>query len=226
MRSFSLNVRGANKYEERNLSGLFITFEGVEGAGKTTQIQLLKAALEASGETVCVTREPGGDPVAEGVRTLLLSTEMSSRAELLLFLASRAQNVERVIRPQLALGNTVICDRFIDSSVAYQGVARELGATTVQELNRFATGCLEPDLTFLLDLDPEVGLSRQSTRNRMEAESLAFHRKVREGFLEVAANNPTRFLILDASQSADTLHLQILNAVQSRQMMKTESAPK
>ena len=220
MRSLSLNVGEVNEQQERNLSGLFITFEGVEGAGKTTQIQRLKAALEASGKTVCVTREPGGDPVAEGVRTLLLSTEMSSRAELLLFLASRAQNVERVIRPQLALGNTVICDRYIDSSVAYQGVARGLGAKTVQDLNRFATGDLKPDLTVLLDLDPEVGLSRQQTRNRMEAESLAFHRKVREGFLEVAANNPTRFLILDALQSPDTLHLQILEAVQSRQRAK------
>ena len=220
MRSLSLNVGEVNEQQERNLSGLFITFEGVEGAGKTTQIQRLKAALEVSGKTVCVTREPGGDPVAEGVRTLLLSTEMSSRAELLLFLASRAQNVERVIRPQLALGNTVICDRYIDSSVAYQGVARGLGAKTVQDLNRFATGDLKPDLTVLLDLDPEVGLSRQQTRNRMEAESLAFHRKVREGFLEVAANNPTRFLILDALQSPDTLHLQILEAVQSRQRAK------
>lgn len=191
-----------------------MTFEGVEGAGKTTQIALLKEVLERQGRRVCVTREPGGDAVAEGVRQLLLSQEMSPRAELLLFLASRAQNVERVILPELAQGSVVLCDRFIDSSVAYQGVARGLGRDTVAALNDFATGGLTPDLTFLLDLDPETGLNRQTDRNRMEAESLSFHRQVREGYLEEAARSPQRFRILNAAQSPEILHHAILQAVE------------
>src|SRR5579871_5479843 len=119
------------------LTGLFITFEGVEGAGKTTQIGLLRHALEREGHIVCVTREPGGDAVAEGVRRLVLLAEMTPRAELLLFLAARAQNVETVIRPHLAAGHVVLCDRFLDSSVAYQGWARGLGRDTVARLNAF-----------------------------------------------------------------------------------------
>lgn len=187
-------------------SGLFVTFEGVEGAGKTTQIALLKAALERDGRRVCVTREPGGDAVAEGVRQLLLSQEMSPRAELLLFLASRAQNVERVIKPELEQGAVVLCDRFIDSSVAYQGVARGLGRDTVAELNEFATGGLLPDITFLLDLDPQTGLMRQTDRNRMEEESLAFHLRVRQGYLQEAERSPNRFCVLDASLPPNKMH--------------------
>ena len=186
--------------------GLFVTFEGVEGAGKTTQIALLKAALERQGRRVCVTREPGGDAVAEGVRQLLLSQEMSPRAELLLFLASRAQNVERVILPELEQGAVVLCDRFIDSSVAYQGVARGLGRDTVAALNEFATGGLAPDITFLLDLDPETGLSRQMERNRMEEESLAFHLRVRQGYLQEAELSPDRFCVVDATLPPNELH--------------------
>ncbi len=198
------------------LPGVFITFEGVEGAGKTTQIRLLREALTAEGWSVLVTREPGGDPVAEGVRSLLLHTEMAPRAELLLFLASRAQNVERVVRPELKRGTIVLCDRYTDSSVAYQGVARGLGREVVIELNRFATGGLEPDLTLLLDLPPEIGLARQAEHNLMEAESLQFHQKVREGFRAEAVNNPSRFLMLDAAQSSEMLHGQILAAVRKR----------
>lgn len=183
-----------------------MTFEGVEGAGKTTQISLLKAALEQDGRRVCVTREPGGDAVAEGVRQLLLSQEMSPRAELLLFLAARAQNVERVILPELERGAVVVCDRFIDSSVAYQGVARGLGRDTVATLNEFATGSLLPDITFLLDLDPYTGLTRQTDRNRMEEESLAFHQRVRQGYLEEAGRSPNRFCVVDATLPPDALH--------------------
>jgi dTMP kinase len=195
--------------------GLFITFEGVEGAGKTTQIAMLRAALEREGRRVCVTREPGGDAVAEGVRQLLLSQEMSPRAELLLFLASRAQNVERVIKPELAQGAVVICDRFIDSSVAYQGVARGLGRDTVAALNEFATGGLTPAMTFLLDLEPETGLARQTDRNRMEAESLRFHQQVREGYLAEATRSPQRFCVLDADQSPETLHAALWKKIQN-----------
>ena len=194
-------------------SGLFITFEGVEGAGKTTQIALLLDCLRELGQDVRVTREPGGDAVAETVRRLLLEREMAPRAELLLFLAARAQNVDRVIRPHLAAGGTVLCDRFIDSSIAYQGYARGLGRDTVFHLNAFAIDGLLPDLTILLDLPPEIGLSRQMDRNRMEAESLEFHVRVREGFLREAENNPARFCVLDATQEAAALHASIRERV-------------
>lgn len=191
------------------MAGVFVTFEGVDGAGKTTQIALLRAALEAEGYGVCVTREPGGDAVAEGVRSLLLRDDMTPRAELLLFLASRAQNVEQVIRPHLAAGDVVLCDRFTDSSLAYQGVARGLGRDTVAALNDFATGHLVPDLTVLLDLPPEIGLSRQQEHNRMEAAGLEFQRRVRAGYLAEAQRDPARFYALDATRPAEALHREI-----------------
>ncbi len=189
--------------------GLFVTFEGVEGAGKTTQIALLRTVLTAAGHAVCVTREPGGDSVAETVRRLLLDQQMNARTELLLFLAARAQNVEQVIRPHLIQGGVVLCDRFIDSSVAYQGHARGIGREIVSRLNAFATGGLLPDLTILLDLPPELGLARQSNRNRMEAESIEFHIRVREGFLMEAENNRERFCVFDATQDRAALHAAI-----------------
>ncbi len=194
-------------------AGLFITFEGVEGAGKTTQIALLRDYLRQAGHDVCVTREPGGDAVAETVRRLLLEKEMAPRAELLLFLAARAQNVDRVIRPHLYDGGTVLCDRFIDSSIAYQGYARGLGRDTVFHLNAFAIDGLLPDLTILLDLPPEIGLARQSDRNRMEAEALEFHERVRKGFLLEAENNPARFCVLDATQDVAALQAAIRERV-------------
>lgn len=197
------------------MSGLFITFEGVEGAGKTTQIALLRAALEQEGRNVCVTREPGGDALGEAVRQLVLFEEMTPRTELLLFLAARAQNVEQVVRPHLEQGGIVLCDRFTDSSVAYQGYGRELGRDTVYTLNTFATGGLTPDLTILLDLEPKLGLERQPDRNRMESESLAFHERVRQGFLTEAANDTARFYVLDATQPVEVLHRQIWKRVQA-----------
>ena len=201
---------------QTNGQGLFVTFEGGEGVGKTTQIALLRSALERDGRRVCVTREPGGDTVSETVRHLLLTSDMTPRAELLLFLASRAQNVEQVIRPHLAQGYVVLCDRFIDSSAAYQGQARGLGVEAVTRLNAFATGGLVPDLTLLLDADPAVGLARQTDRNRMENESLEFHRRARQGFLGAAANNPARIVVLDAALPPDALHIRIVNLVRER----------
>jgi len=189
--------------------GLFITFEGVEGSGKTTQILLLKQFLERSGHSVRLTREPGGDAVAESVRALVLHADITPRSELLLFLASRAQNVESVIRPSLASGECVICDRFIDSSVAYQGYGRGLGRDVVAALNDFATCGLVPDLTVLLDLDPAVGLKRAADHNRMEAESLDFHLRVREGFLRESENHRERFCVIDARESVDEIHAAI-----------------
>jgi len=205
------------------LTGLFITFEGVEGAGKTTQIGLLRHALEREGHTVCVTREPGGDAVAEGVRRLVLLSEMTPRAELLLFLASRAQNVETVIRPALTAGQIVLCDRYIDSSLAYQGCARGLGRDVVAPLNAFAINGVVPDLTILLDLPPEIGLARQNETNRMEAEKLEFHERVRKGFLTEAQNDSARFCVLDAIEPVATLQAAILARVQAA--LATRSAP-
>ncbi len=194
----------------RILPGLFVTFEGVDGAGKSTQIALLRAALKHDNVPVCTTREPGGDAFGEAIRSLVLHTEMSARAELLLFLAARAQNVERVILPHLEQPGVVLCDRFVDSSIAYQGHARGLGRDVVADLNAFAIDALMPDLTFLLDLSPDIGLTRQTDRNRMEEENIAFYRRVREGFLSEARNDPTRFCVLDATLPVDALHDEIL----------------
>lgn len=197
------------------MKGLFITFEGVEGAGKTTQIERLRSALAESGFSPYVTREPGGESVAESIRDVLLNPErvITPTAELLLFLAARAQVTANVIKPRLESGDMVICDRFIDSTLAYQGYARGHDIEMVDQLNRLATSGLSPDLTILLDLDPAVGLARQQDHNRMEGESLDFHRRVRQGFLEEARKKPQRFRVIDASQPPESVHAQILAAV-------------
>lgn len=220
--------------------GLFITFEGVEGAGKSTQIELLRGALAAAGCRVAVTREPGGDAVAEAIRGILLTSKgpVDPRAELLLFLASRAQATARVLRPQLRSHDVVLCDRFADSTIAYQGYGRGLDIEAIRDMNRFATEGLEPDLTVLLDLDPETGLSRQLDGNRMEGEPIKFHRRVREGYLREALRHfgdfPAsgmrpdqllrerlrqgtvscgRYRIIDASRPAQDIHAEIVSQV-------------
>jgi len=182
--------------------GRLIAFEGVEGAGKSTQLELLRRQLEGRGREVVVTREPGGTPVGERVRALLLDPEVEihPRAEALLFAAARAELVERVIRPALERGAVVLCDRYLDSSLAYQGGARGLGRGPVEEVNRLATGGLLPDLVVLLDLDPADGLRRrQGDRDRIEAQDLDFHRRVREAFRALAAADPKRFAVVDAA---------------------------
>ncbi len=188
-------------------SGLFLTLEGPEGAGKTTQLGRLLTRLEARGHEVLRTREPGGDSVGERVRELLLSTEMTREAELLLFAAARAQNVASVVRPALAAGKIVLCDRFTDSSLAYQGYARGLPLDAIRAVNTFATGGLTPTRTFLFDLPAAAGLARRHAgeTNRLDHESLAFHTKVRDGFLALAAAEPGRWVVLDASQSEDAV---------------------
>lgn len=198
------------------MAGLFITFEGVEGAGKTTQVERLRSALEERGHRVTTTREPGGEPVAESIRAVLLNGihPIAGAAELLLFLAARAQVTSNVIAPRLQEGQIVICDRYIDSTAAYQGHGRGNDIELVGRLNDFATVGIRPDLTILLDLDPGVGLNRQQDHNRMEAESLDFHLRVREGFLEEARKNPQRFRVIDADQPPDSVHAQILAAVE------------
>jgi dTMP kinase len=204
----------------RSRRGLFLTFEGGEGTGKTTQIARLAKAFEAAGRRVVVTREPGGSQIANRIRSLLLDPKMKglvSLAELFLYEASRAQHVEDVIRPSLKAGKVVICDRFADSSIVYQGAARGLDARLVRRLNSIATGDLRPDLTFLLDLDPRIGLARVGARgvlDRMEKEALAFHRAVRAGYLALAKADRKRFRVIDSSLSRESIHEKILAALE------------
>jgi dTMP kinase len=184
------------------LAGAFIALEGGEGAGKSTQGGLLATHLRALGREVVWTREPGGTPASEAIRAIVLSRDyegLDPRAEALLFAAARGEHVAQVIRPAVERGAVVVCDRYIDSSVAYQGYGRSLGAGAVRDLSLWATGHLLPNLTILLDVDPVVGLARLSNPDRLEAEPLEYHRAVRDGFLELAANDPSRYLTLDAS---------------------------
>ncbi|HEY8278154.1 MAG TPA: dTMP kinase [Bdellovibrionota bacterium] len=200
--------------------GFFLTFEGGEGVGKTTQIAKLATALEASGKKVTVTREPGGSAIANRIRSLLLDPKndgLVSLAELFLYEASRAQHVHDTILPALAKGNVVICDRFADSSVVYQGAARGLPAPLVRKLNELATGGLSPARTFVLDLDPRIGLARVGSRgvlDRMEKEALSFHKAVRAGYKRLAKAYPRRVRIVDASRSRDDIHAAILRGVE------------
>lgn len=198
---------------------MFITFEGPEGSGKTTQARLLAEALEHLGLQVTLTREPGGDPVCEQIRRILLDGHdhsVTDRTEVFLYLAARAQHTERVLRPSLAEGRIVICDRFTDSTLAYQGYGSGLDISLLQRMNDFATGGLTPDLTFLLDVDVETGLRRQGEKNRMERKGVEYHQRVREGFLEQAKLNPTRIVVLDATNDIYTIHRQILEYVADR----------
>jgi dTMP kinase len=196
--------------------GRLIAFEGVEGAGKSTQLELLRGELEGRGREVVVTREPGGTPAGERVRAVVLDpkVELSPRAEALLFAAARAELVERVIRPALERGAVVLCDRYLDSSLAYQGGARGLGRGPVEEVNRFATGGLLPDLVVLLDVDPADGLRRRpGDRDRIEAQDLAFHKRVREAFRELAAADPDRFAVVDGAAPVAEVAAQVNAAV-------------
>jgi dTMP kinase len=191
---------------------MFIAFEGGEGAGKSTQVALLADAVRASGRTVVVTREPGGTPAAERIRGVLLDPDVEAvdpRAEALLFAAARTDHVAKVVRPALSSGAVVITDRYLDSSLAYQGVARGLGVEAVARLSMWGTDSLLPDLTVVLDVDPEVGLGRLTERDRLERESLEWHRTVRRAFLDLAGREPDRYLVLDATLSAAAIAGQV-----------------
>ena len=201
---------------------MFITFEGPEGSGKTTQISLLAAALAARGRSVLTTREPGGTRIGDAVRAVLLKadhTEMSERAESLLFNAARAQLVDQVIRPALDRGQTVLCDRYGDSTLAYQGYGHGQPLGPLRTLIDYATRGLTPALTIYLDLDAAAGLARKRSGdegewNRMEEKALAFHQAVRQGYLEMAALAP-RWLVLDAAQAVEEIHAQILERIET-----------
>lgn len=208
--------------------GFFITFEGSEGCGKSTQIKLLEEALQRdenfSSREMIFLREPGGTSIGEKVRSLLQYDEsafaMTPETELLLFAASRAQLVREVIRPALERGAIVLCDRFLDSTTVYQGVARALKKEDVVTINHFAVGGLLPDLTILLDLDASVGRQRMAVRNentiafdRMEQEPEDFYKAVRHGYLALAAENSNRFTVIDASQSQEQIASEIFNKI-------------
>jgi dTMP kinase len=204
------------------MTGLFITFEGGEGCGKSTQIGALKARLEAMDKTVVQTREPGGTALGEYVRSLLQHDDaghgMSPETELLLFAASRAQHVRELIAPAIAQGQIVLCDRFLDSTTVYQGVARAIDSKKVNTINQLAIGDTKPDLTILIDLPPEIGLARVHARSdgqldRMEKEAIEFFQAVRQGYLDLAKSEPKRFLVLDGSQTVEELETQIWQRV-------------
>ncbi|MFA6082245.1 MAG: dTMP kinase [Patescibacteria group bacterium] len=200
-----------------NLNGIFITFEGGEGTGKSTQVKLLAEWLTEAKHDVFTLREPGGEETAEKIRQIILDppSPLTTNAELLLFLASRSQVCEKLIKPHLHKGSVVICDRFIDSSAVYQGYVRGIELGEVNNLNLFATGNIKPDLTILLDIDPKIGLSRQEDQNRFEKEGLEFHQKIRQAYLDLAKNNPDRIKVVDASGTVDEVHEAIVKVIQS-----------
>lgn len=202
------------------MGGLFITFEGSEGAGKSTQLARLVEALQGVGIAAVVTREPGGTPLGTRVREVLLDPELDMHAlpEFLLYSASRAQLVQDVIRPALERGEVVICDRYFDSSLAYQGAGRGLPLPLLQSVTREVTGGLKPDLTILLDLDPVTGLERAARRgqpDRLERADLSFHQRVRQGFLDLARQEPQRFTVLDATHPPERTAQAVWKAVQA-----------
>jgi len=201
--------------------GLFLTFEGGEGSGKSTQIERLAARLRSRGLDPVVTREPGGTPLGDRIRALLLDHAHRPRPETEAFLleASRAELVAHVIRPALAAGRVVVCDRYDDSTLAYQGGGRGLDTDVLRAMNRFATGGLVPDLTFLFDVDPAVGLGRRAgagDANRLDVEPEPFHRRVHDAYRALAGRDPARWVVVDAAGRPDAIEQAIAAAVESK----------
>ncbi|MEW6162522.1 MAG: dTMP kinase [Nitrospirota bacterium] len=202
------------------MKGILISFEGIEGTGKTIQSRLLYEYLAKEGCKVTLTEEPGGTRIGLKIRDLLLSAEnrgMTPISELLLYNASRAQHIKEVILPALKIGSVVITDRFIDSTVAYQGYGRGIDLKLIDFIERIVTEGLKPDITLLLDLDVEIGLKRNRGINktdRLEIEDLEFHKRVRDGYLEIAAKEPERIELIDASESIEGVHRRIIRIVE------------
>jgi len=209
-----------------NMAGLFITFEGIEGCGKTTQIRLLEDFLKLRSHDVVLTREPGGTRIGDQIRKILLSVEnkgMFPVAELFLYAAARNQHVEEVIQPALKDGRIVLCDRFADATTAYQGAARRIERDFLDQVHKIATSGLKPDLTILLDLPAEAGLKRAWDRNekekitgkedRFEQEACDFHERVRAGYLEIAREEPCRVKVINALEPVDSVHQRIVQEV-------------
>ena len=203
---------------------MFITLEGPEGSGKTTAVEAAVKRLQEMGYEIVRTREPGGTPIAEQIRNVILdkgNTAMDARTEALLYAASRRQHLVEKVWPALKEGKIVICDRYLDSSLAYQGGARGLGVDNILNINLFATENTWPDLTLLFDIKPELGLARINANadrevNRLDLEKLDFHNKVRDTFLELAKKYPDRFVIIDASQSREAVAKATMEAILSR----------
>lgn len=199
-------------------AGLFITLEGVSGAGKTTQARRLAEDLRRRGRRVVVTRDPGGTRAGEAIRRLLLEQDepLCPEAEIALFFADRAQNLAEVVRPALARGDIVVGDRFTDSTLAYQGHARGLGTERILAVDRGVTGGFRPHLTLVLDLPAEVGLRRLERPDRIEREAEQFHERVRAGFLAIAEEEPSRVTVIDAAAPPDAVFAEIRRAVEAR----------
>lgn len=207
------------------MSGQLITFEGSEGCGKTTQITMLAKRLESMGKKVVITREPGGTLIGEKIRALLQDPantgEITPITELLLFSAARAELIEQLIKPALERGKIVICDRFFDSTFVYQGIARSIDLKVIDQLKAIAVGSLKPDLTLLLDLDPEAGIKRAGERqsgtlDRIEAESLEFFKSVRQAYLDLALSEPDRFTVIDGELSVEAIEAIVGSTVQDK----------
>ncbi|GIO69537.1 dTMP kinase [Paenibacillus sp. JTLBN-2024] len=204
--------------------GIFVTLEGGEGSGKTTVIAKLKDYLEKRSVPYIVTREPGGIEIAEKIREIILNpshTAMDSRTEALLYAASRSQHLAEKVEPALAEGKLVLCDRFVDSSLVYQGYARGIGMDEVWAINQFAIHDRMPQLTFYLDIEPEAGLariaaSRDREVNRLDLEDLSFHHKVREGYLQLAERFQDRIVVIDASQTVENVEQEIIRSLEER----------
>lgn len=203
---------------------LFITLEGPEGSGKTSAIKIVKEQLEKEGHQIIMTREPGGTPISEQIRNVILdksNTAMDYRTEALLYAASRRQHLVEKVWPNVKEGKIVICDRYLDSSLAYQGYARELGVEDILNVNMYATEGTFPDLTLLFDLEPEVGLARINANsdrevNRLDLEKLSFHHRVRNGYLELAKRFPDRYVVIDASLPLEEVASRALKAIKER----------
>lgn len=194
--------------------GLFITFEGADGCGKTTQMNLLAEYLKNQGYEVVLTREPGGKGLGEKIREILLNYdgEVSDRCESFLFLADRAQNIDTIVNPAVNSGKIVLCDRHTDSSVAYQGYGRGLDIERINLLNNLATNGRKPDLTFVFDIDTETSMKRVGKeKDRMESAGLEFHKKVHNGYLEIAKKEPERIKVIDATKSIEEIHQEVLS---------------
>lgn len=204
-------------------NGMFITFEGADGCGKTTQQMLAADYLESKGYEVLITREPGAKGLGEDIRKILLDYKgpVSERCESLLFLADRAQHVDNMILPAIENGQIVLCDRYTDSTVAYQGYGRQQNMERIKKLNDFATNLLKPDLTFVFDIDVETSMQRVGKeKDRMESEGKEFHNRVRNGYLKLAEEEPNRIKVLDAAKSIDEIHEEVVNILEAAFLSK------
>lgn len=204
------------------MEGKFIVFEGPDGSGKTTQLKLLAQKLVKFGYDVVTTREPGGTKISEDIRNILLdvkNTDMHSKTEAFLYASARAQHVEELIKPALKAGKMVLCDRFTDSTIAYQGYGRNLDKEFLTDINKLATGGLKPDLTIILDLDPllakeRIRKNREALEDRIEQEKLDFHQRVRQGFLKLAQENPQKYLVIDGTLACEEIAQKVLDEVE------------